>query len=89
MELRTMHNRVSMRDAEDLSMLFEQVRAIRNGYNTVTHQIKEEELIAAVVGAAPEEYLSVITSEQRLMGSGTTLDDLKIVMYQLLCQQLK
>jgi hypothetical protein len=53
-----------MIDAEDPSILFEQVTAIQNWYNTVAHQIDEEELIAVIMGAAPEKYLSVITCEQ-------------------------
>jgi hypothetical protein len=81
-ELRTMLNGISMRDAEDPSILFEQVRAIRYRYNTVTHQINEEELIVATMGAAPEKYLLVSTSERQVRGSGMTLDDLEIMMYQ-------
>jgi hypothetical protein len=64
--LRTMLNGVSMRDTEDPSILFEQVSAIQNRYDTDTHHIDEEELIAVVMGAAPEKYLSVITWEQRV-----------------------
>jgi hypothetical protein len=64
-ELRSMLNGVSMRDAEDPSILFEQVMSvIQIWYDTVTHQINEEELIAVVMGAAPEKYLLVITSEK-------------------------
>jgi hypothetical protein len=48
-ELRTMLNEVSMKDAEDPSVLFEQVSAIRNRYDTAAHQIDEEELLAVVM----------------------------------------
>jgi hypothetical protein len=81
-KLRSMLKSVTMRDSEDPSIIFEQVSAIRNRYDTVTHQIDEEELIAAVLGAAPKEYTSVITSEQRAKGNQMSLEDLEIVMYQ-------
>jgi hypothetical protein len=55
-ELRTMLNGVSIKEAEDPSILFEQVSAIQNRYDTDTHKIEEEELIAVVMGAAPEKY---------------------------------
>jgi hypothetical protein len=47
------------------------------------HQMDEEKLIAVIMGAAPENYLSIITSEQQVKGSLMTLVDLEIVMYQL------
>jgi hypothetical protein len=40
-------------------------------------------LITVTTGAAPEIYLSVIMSEQQVKGNGMTLNDLKIVMYQV------
>jgi hypothetical protein len=40
-ELRTMLNGVSMKDAEDPSILFEQVSAIQNRYGTDTHHIEK------------------------------------------------
>jgi hypothetical protein len=64
-ELRSMLNGVTMvKNAEDPSELFEQVSAIQNRYDTAVPQIDDEELIAVVMGAAPEKYLSVITCEQ-------------------------
>jgi hypothetical protein len=65
------------------------VSAIQNRYlyNTVTHKIDEEELIAVVMDTAPKEYTSVITSgEQQAKGDKMTLKDLKAVMYQPWCQ---
>lgn len=82
-ELRTMLNAVSMKTTEDPSVLFEQVSAIRNRYDTAAHQIDEEELIAVIMGAAPKEFISVITSEQRARGNQMTLDDLEAVMYHI------
>jgi hypothetical protein len=79
-ELVTMLNAVTMKVNEDLSIPFEQVSAIQNWYNTVTHQIDEEELIAIVMGAAPKEFISEVTSKQP--AKGDTLKDLKVIMYQ-------
>jgi hypothetical protein len=70
-------------DAEDPSILFEQVRAIQNRYDSDAHRIDEEELISIVMAAAPEIYLSVITCKQRVKGNQMCLHDLEIVMYQL------
>ena len=75
-ELRSMLNGVSMKNSEDPSVLFEQVSAIQNRYDTDVHHIDEEELIAVVMGAAPEKYLSVITCEQRVKGNLMSLYDL-------------
>jgi hypothetical protein len=41
-ELRTMLNRVSIKDTEDPSTLFEQVSSIKNPYNTAAHHIDEK-----------------------------------------------
>jgi hypothetical protein len=45
-----MMNAVTVKVNEDPSKLFEQVSAIQNRYDTVTHMIDEEELIAVAVG---------------------------------------
>jgi hypothetical protein len=45
-ELRTMLTLVTMKVNEEQSILLEQVSAIQNWHNTVTHKIDEEELIA-------------------------------------------
>jgi hypothetical protein len=84
-------NEVSIKDSEDPSILFEQVSAMRNCYDTVTpRQMDEGDLIAVVMVAAPKEYVPVITSEQRARGNlFSLLDDIKIVMYQQWCQQAK
>ncbi len=82
-ELRAMLNGVSMKDSQDPSVLFDQIiSAIRNRYDTATHQIDEEELMAVVMSAAPEKYTLIITSEQCIKGSKLALDDLEEVMYQ-------
>jgi hypothetical protein len=61
-----MLNTVILKVNEDPSILFEQVSAIQNWYGTVTHKIDEEELITVVMGTAPEEYISVITMNNKL-----------------------
>jgi hypothetical protein len=52
---------VSMKNAEDSSIISEKVSAIQNCYDTDDHHIEEEEFIAVIMGAAPEKNLSVIT----------------------------
>jgi hypothetical protein len=81
-ELRSMLNRVSMRDAGDLIILLLQVSAIKNRYDTLTHQIDKELLIAVVRGAAAEKYLLVSMSEQWLKDSLMILVDLEVVIHQ-------
>ena len=46
------------------------------------NKIDEEELIAVVMGAAPKEYMSVITTEQRIQTTGLTVNHLEEVMMQ-------
>jgi hypothetical protein len=83
-ELQSMLNAVTMRDSEDPGILFEQMTVTQNCGDTVTHQIDKEELIAVLImGAAPKEYILVITSEQRAKGNQMSLENLEIViMYQ-------
>jgi hypothetical protein len=63
-KLRTILNAGTVKVLEDPSLLFDQVNAIQNCYDTVTHKIDKEEVIAIVMGTAPKEYVAVITSEQ-------------------------
>jgi hypothetical protein len=54
-----------MKKNQDPAILFEQVRSIENQYNAPG----EGDLIGFIlVDAAPEEYHTVLTSEQRLHG---------------------
>jgi hypothetical protein len=73
-----MLNGVSMKDAEDPSILFEQVSAMQNRYDTDAHHIEEEEPIEVIMGAAPEKYLLVITCEQRVKGNLMSAHDLDV-----------
>mmetsp|Transcript_18815 Transcript_18815/g.23344 ORF Transcript_18815/g.23344 Transcript_18815/m.23344 type:complete len:1201 (+) Transcript_18815:436-4038(+) len=79
-ELRAMLNEVSMKKDEDPCTLFEQISAIENKFNTKNRKIEEEELIAVVMAAAPEQYASALTSEIRRQGSNLSLSDLEEVM---------
>jgi hypothetical protein len=81
-ELWTMLNEVTMKVNKDPSTLFEQVSEIKNRYNTPQHTIDEEDLIAVVMRAAPDEYVGVITSESNAKGAKFDMDDLENVMYQ-------
>lgn len=81
-ELRKMLNNVSMKPKDDPSTLFEQLSAIENRFNTEADQIKDEELIAVVIDAAPKEYKSILTSEQRAQGTAITVEKLEAAMTQ-------
>jgi hypothetical protein len=52
----------------------------------MTLQIDKVELIAVVMGEAPKEFISVITSEQQSKSYAMTLKGLEVVMYQQWCQ---
>jgi hypothetical protein len=63
---------------------------IRIQYDTTTHQIDEEDLMAVVMSATPEKYTSIIMSEHRGKGTNLTLlDDLEALMYQMWRQSSK
>jgi hypothetical protein len=81
-ELRSMLNKVAIKAHQDPSSFFERVSSITNRYYTVIHTIDEEESIAVIMGAAPKEYISVITMEERIKGDQMTLKDREAVMYQ-------
>ena len=82
-ELRRALNAVSMKKDEDPSVLFEALSAIENKFTTATFKIQEEELFATVLEKAPQEYMSVLTCEQRKQGNALTLKDLEEAMTQL------
>ncbi|MGH7955290.1 MAG: hypothetical protein ACREOZ_04950, partial [Gloeomargaritales cyanobacterium] len=82
-ELRQRMNAVSMKKTEDPATLFEQLSEIEAIYNTVTQQITEVEMIAVILSAAPKEYHSILTAEQRYRGVNLTLDHLEEAMNDL------
>jgi hypothetical protein len=81
-EQRQMLNGIAMEKGKDPSTLFEQICSVENKYNTATNRIDPDELIAVVLAAAPPEYQSVLTSEQRRRGTQFTIEDLEAVMNQ-------
>ena len=81
-ELRQMLNKIGMKKNADPATLFEQIASIENRYNTATSQVQQEDLIAVILDAAPMEYKSVLTAEQRVQGTNLTMSDLETVMNQ-------
>jgi hypothetical protein len=81
-ELRQRLSAIRMKKNEDPTTLFEQISSIENKYNTSTRHIEEEDLIAVVLDAAPQEYQSLLTTEQRIKGASITLSDLDVIMGQ-------
>jgi hypothetical protein len=61
-------------------MLFNQIAAVENAYNSSGQNIDQEELIAVVFDRAPKDYKAVLTAEQRLKGNVLTLNDLEDAM---------
>ena len=80
-ELRQMLNGIKMKKGEDPVTLFEQISSIENKYNK-NGKIDEEDLIAVVLDAAPSDYQSVLTIEQRLHPTDLKLDHLETCMNQ-------
>ena len=83
-ELRRQLNKISMKKNDDPATLFEQLSVVRNKYNSPssTAQLSKEELIAVIIDAAHEDYQSVLTAEQRRLGTSIELADLQSVMNQ-------
>jgi hypothetical protein len=79
-----MMSKLTMKKNEDPTDLFERISMIENKYNdpTVNRSIDSEDIIATVLSAAPAEYKSVLTCEQRLKGTNLTVSDLEEAMHQ-------
>ena len=75
-----MLNNVTMKKNDDPSVLFEKISEIQNRYNTVTHKLDEEDLIATVIAVSPAEYKSLLMGEQRQMGDLLTLENIEEAM---------
>jgi hypothetical protein len=82
-ELRTRLNKITMKRGDDPRVIFEQLSAVKNMYNTATSKIKEEDLIAVVIAAAPKDYQGVLTNEQLRLGGQLKLTDLHKAMNAL------
>jgi hypothetical protein len=82
-ELRHQLNQVTLKKNEDPATLFEQLSALENKCNTSSRKIDEEDLIAVVIDAAPDQYQSVLTNEQLRLKSRIKLEDLSKVVNAL------
>jgi hypothetical protein len=74
-ELRQRLSAIRMKKNEDPTTLFEQISSIKNKFNMSTRHIEEEDLIAVVLDTAPQEYQSLLTTEQHIKGASITLSD--------------
>jgi hypothetical protein len=81
-ELRQIMSKVRMKKDEEPSTLFEQLSTIENRFNKPGEQIPDDDLIMAVLTAAPKEYVTILTSEQRSKGNTHKLTDLESAMTQ-------
>ena len=64
-ELRLMLNGVKMKKGSNPATIFEQLSTIENRYNTTTRRLDDEDKIAVVLSAVPDEYQAMLTNEQR------------------------
>jgi hypothetical protein len=81
-ELRQMLREVKMKKDEEPPILFEQLSAIENRFNKPGQQIPDDDLITAVLTAAPKECVPILTAEQRSKGTALRLTDLESAMTQ-------
>ena len=81
-------NNLMKKKNEDPTVLFKKISEIQNRYNTARHKLDKEDLIAAVISAAPAEYNGVLTVEQCHMGDKLSLKNLEDAMrryYRKMC----
>jgi hypothetical protein len=74
---------VKIKKGADPATLFEQLSSIENKYNTLTRTIDQEDLIAVLIDAAPQEYQSILTDVQLGLQNSVTLEDLNKAMNAL------
>jgi hypothetical protein len=58
-----------MKPKEYLAVIFEQIGSIENRYMDGMRTIPNEELIAVVLTAVPDEYAPILMTEQRIRGA--------------------
>ena len=73
---------VKMKPKEDQKTIFEQFASITNWYNSSAKKVPLEQQIAVILKAAPKEYASVLTSEQKAKGTTLKVSHLRAVMSQ-------
>ena len=76
-ELRRSLNKLSMKEGQDPSKLFEQVYLIQNRSKV---EIPEADFVAAILDSASKEYQAVLTAEQVRRGDELSVADLEDVM---------
>ena len=81
-EVREKLNSVSMKPEEAPSVLFEQLSAIQNQVNNTAYEVAEEDLMAVVFNAAPNEYQTLLSVERRTKGDALKLVHLEETMNQ-------
>jgi hypothetical protein len=69
-----------MKKNEDPSLMFEQICGIDNRFQRAAIALTEEEKIATITMAAPKEYVTLLTAEQRIKGGNLKLDDFQEAM---------
>ena len=79
-EMRQALNKVSMKDHDDPRTLFEQISTIENKYAGFTKKVEEEDLLAAVIDAAPAAYKPLLAQEQIRLGDALTMADVETAM---------
>jgi hypothetical protein len=79
-EMRQAMAKVSMKKNEEPSSLFEKICEMENRFSRSQITITDEEKIATVLAAAPNEYIPLLTAEQRAQQSNLTLDHLQDAM---------
>jgi hypothetical protein len=66
-----------MKAHEDPKILFDQLAYIQSAYNHATWLIDREDLAAVALKKAPDEYMTILTAEQRTTGPNLALVDLR------------
>ena len=75
-----MLTKVSMKNDDDPSVLFEQISQTQNQFGMAAHTIEDGDLIAVAIGAVPNEYRSIVVAEQQIQGGELTLNHLEDAM---------
>lgn len=79
-EMRARLNKVHMKKGANPKVLFEQLAAVQNTFKDSEITVNEEDMIAVVMGQAPKEYTTILSTEQQLRGDELKLADLERAM---------
>lgn len=72
---------MTMNSHQDPMTLFKLISAVQNRLNSDTWEIIEEQLIAIILNAAPNDYQEVLTIEQRVQEYMLIIADLESIIY--------